>query len=52
MAQLRKRGLLAAVVCSTSFERLGRTQAGVLGVPQLPLLMVTHPVGEIGRAHV
>ncbi len=47
MAELSKRGLVAAVVCSAPFEKLGRAQAGVLGVPDLPLLMVPHPVGGL-----
>ena len=38
MAQLRKRGLIAAVVCSDSFMKLGTAQAKVFGVPDLPLI--------------
>ena len=45
MADLRKRGLVTAVVCSTAFRRLGETQAKVFGVPDLPLLIVQHPLG-------
>ncbi len=45
MTELAKRGLIAAAVCSTPFERLGRTQARVLGVPDLTLLMIPHPLG-------
>jgi len=45
MTELTKRGLLATAVCSTPFERLGRNQAKVLGVPDLPLLMIPHPLG-------
>ena len=47
MTELAKRGLIAAAVCSTPFERLGRTQARVLGVPDLTLLMIPHPLGGI-----
>ena len=47
MAELRKRGLVTAVVCSDAFLRLGQTQAKVFGVPDLPLLIVRHPVGGL-----
>jgi len=47
MAELRKRGLRTAVVCSTPFERLGQAQAKVFGAPDLPLLMIQHPLGGI-----
>jgi hypothetical protein len=47
MAQLRKRGLIAAVVCSDSFMKLGAAQAKVFGVPDLPLLRIPHPLGGL-----
>jgi hypothetical protein len=47
MAELRKRGLITAVICSTPFEKLGRAQARVLGVPDLPLVMIPHPLGGL-----
>ena len=47
MAELRKRGLTTAVICSTPFEKLGRAQARVLGVPDLPLVMIEHPLGGL-----
>jgi hypothetical protein len=47
MAELRKRGLTTAVICSTPFEKLGRAQARVLGVPDLPLVMIQHPLGGL-----
>jgi hypothetical protein len=47
MAELRKRGLITAVICSTPFEKLGRAQARVLGVPDLPLVMIQHPLGGL-----
>ena len=40
MAQLTKRGLIAAVVCSDTFMKLGTAQAKVFGVPDLLLLKV------------
>ena len=47
MAELKKRGLVTAVICSTPFEKLGRAQARVLGVADLPLVMIQHPLGGI-----
>lgn len=52
MTELRKRGLTTAVVCSTAFETLGRTQARVLGVPDLPLIMIPHPLGGVSLDEV
>ena len=52
MAELRKRGLIAAVICSTPFEKLGRAQARVLGVPDLPLVMIDHPLGGLAMDRV
>jgi hypothetical protein len=47
MAQLTKRGLIAAVVCSDTFMKLGTAQAKVFGVPDLPLLKIEHPLGGL-----
>ena len=58
MAELRKRGLVTAVVCSSAFLKLGQTQAKIFGVPDLPLLVIPHPLGGLdldavkGRAEV
>ena len=58
MAELRKRGLVTAVICSDPFLKLGKTQARVFGVPDLPLVMIPHPLGGLtldevkGRAGV
>jgi hypothetical protein len=52
MAQLTKRGLLAAVVCSDSFMKLGKAQAKVFGVPDLPLLEIKHPLGGLNLNQV
>jgi len=45
MSELRKRGLVAAVICSDPFLKLARNQARVFGVPDLPLLVIKHPLG-------
>jgi hypothetical protein len=52
MAQLTKRGLLAAVVVSDSFIKLGTAQAKVFGVPDLPLLQIKHPLGGLSMEKV
>lgn len=52
MAQLRKRGLIAAVVCSDTFMKLGTAQAKVFGVPDLPLLKIQHPLGGLSTEKV
>ena len=52
MAQLTKRGLIAAVVCSDSFMKLGTAQAKVFGVPDLPLLQIPHPLGGLSMDKV
>jgi hypothetical protein len=58
MAELSKRGLITAVVCSDPFIKLAQTQARTFGVPELPLLRIPHPLGGIsvekveGRADI
>ena len=47
MCELRKRGLVTAVIYSGPFEKLGRNQARTFGVPELPLVEITHPLGGI-----
>lgn len=52
MSELRKRGLVTAVVCSDPFIKLGTTQALVLGTPDLPLVKIPHPVGGLALDQV
>ena len=47
MAELKRRGLVAAVVISPPFLKLGQTQARTFGAPDLPLLVIKHPLGGI-----
>ncbi len=47
MAELRKRGVNTAVICSDTFRNLAATQARVLGVPDLPLVVIRHPLGGL-----
>ena len=57
MATLQKRGLRTAVVCTEPFLKLAQAQAKTFGVPDLPIIMIPHPLGGIsveqveGRAH-
>ena len=52
MCELRKRGLVTAVICSEPFLKLGKTQARVFGVPDLPLLLIPHPLGGLSLESV
>lgn len=52
MCELRKRGLYTAVICSEPFLKLGKTQARVFGVPDLPLLLIPHPLGGLSLGEV
>ena len=47
MSELRKRGLVTAVILTEPFLKLGKTQARVFGVPELPLLLIPHPLGGL-----
>lgn len=58
MATLRKRGVRTAVLCTEPFLKLAQSQAKTFGVPDLPIILIPHPLGGIsveqveGRAHV
>ena len=52
MIEVRRRGVPSAVICSTPFLQLGRTQSRVLGVPDLPLIVIEHPLGGISMDDV
>jgi hypothetical protein len=52
MSELRKRGLTTAVICSEPFLKLGKNQARVFGVPDLPLLLIPHPLGGLSLEQV
>lgn len=47
MAELSKRGVVTAVICSGPFLKLGQNQARVFGVPELPLVVIPHPLGGV-----
>jgi hypothetical protein len=52
MTELAKRGLTAAVICSEPFKALGKNQARVFGKPELPLVMIPHPLGGLSIEQV
>jgi hypothetical protein len=52
MCELRKRGLVTAVICSEPFLKLGKNQSRVFGVPDLPLLLIPHPLGGLDLSGV
>ena len=52
MAELRKRGLTTTVICSEPFLKLGQAQSRVFGVPDLPLVVIPHPLGGISLEQV
>ena len=52
MSELRKRGLATTVICSDPFMKLGKTQAKVFGVPDLPLVQIPHPLGGLSLEQV
>ena len=52
MTQLAKRGLTTAVICSEPFKALGKNQARVFGEPDLPLVMIAHPLGGLSLEQV
>ncbi len=52
MTQLAKRGLTTAVICSEPFRALGKNQARVFGAPDLPLVMIPHPLGGLSLEQV
>ena len=52
MCELRKRGLTTAVILSGPFLSLGKNQSRVFGVPDLPLLLIPHPLGGLSLEQV
>ena len=52
MAELRRRGLMTAVVCSEAFLNLARTQAGIFGAPDMTLIVIPHPLGGLAMPEV
>ena len=47
MAQVRNRGKLAIVICSNQFATLAKNQARINAHPELPLVLIDHPIGGL-----
>ena len=52
MVELRKRGILTAVICSSPFMKLGKAQARTFGVAELALVEIPHPFGGLALESV
>ncbi len=52
MVEVQRLGIPSAVICSEPFVQLGRTQSRVLGVPDLPLIIIKHPLGGLAMDDV
>ena len=39
-------------ICSSEFVALGRAEAEALGMPDLPLAIIKHPLGGLGAEEV
>ena len=52
MIEVQRLGVPSAVICSEPFLQLGRTQSRVLGAPDLPLIVITHPLGGLAMDDV
>jgi hypothetical protein len=50
--ELERRGIAAAVICTTTFEGLAARAAEALGVEGLPLVVIRHPLGGLGPEEV
>ena len=49
---LEKSGKPTVTVCSNRFEVLAKATAAGLGMPNLPLVVVPHPIGGISAEEV
>jgi hypothetical protein len=49
---LEKSGIPTVTVCSNRFEVLAKATAKGLGMPDLPLVIVPHPIGGISAEEV
>ncbi len=52
MCELAKRGLPAVVICSEPFVALAKAQARVFGAPDLPLVVIPHPLGGLSGVEI
>ncbi len=52
MCELAKRGISSVVICSAPFVPLAKAQARVFGAPDLPLVVIPHPLGGISQEEI
>ncbi len=52
MCAIRKRGVVSAVICTETFQKLANNQARVFGVPDLHKIVIPHPLGGLVRDRV
>jgi len=52
MALLQRRGVRAVLICSDQFVPLAEAQRVAARVPDLPLVVIQHPLGGIEAAEV
>jgi hypothetical protein len=52
MCELARHGVSAIVVCSTPFSKLAMAQARTFGVPDLPMVVIPHPLGGLSDEEI
>ena len=50
--ELEQAGVPVVTLVSQIFQRLGEMESKYLGIPQLPLVIVPHPVGGVSETRV
>ena len=50
--ELEKQGIPTVTICTEAFVELARTEAKNLGLPDLPLAIVQHPMGGLSTEQV
>jgi hypothetical protein len=49
---LQARGIIAAAICTHPFEPMARREREALGLPDLPVLFIGHPLGGLRAEEV
>lgn len=49
---LERRGIPSAPICTTGFLNEGRRQAEEIGLAQLPLVEIAHPLSTLSREEI
>jgi hypothetical protein len=50
--ELERRGIPTGTLCTDEFGALARTEAEALGVPTLPIVFLSHPLGGLHKDEV